>query len=540
MKKLCLYLLACAATFPSYADGNQATITSVPSPAVTTKALEITVKTDDFGSSVYCYTWLEDLGGSSKSPWEWGAVHTDKFKMSGSGGTYSLKINSIKDFYELSDNELSTLKKIGFIAKTSDGRQTQDLFLEVVQGRVNVYSGGEGTAESPFIISKAADLTELAATPMDWAADVYLKLGADIDASSLRSSIGSKSSPFKGHFDGAGHTVSNLRLTNDNIGEAAGFFGALEGASVSNLGIVKANVSGQTYVGALAGYASASTISRCFATGTATGTSVCVGGLVGENVSGTIIDCYSDVDVVNDNDFATGGLVGKNTGTVTNTYAAGNVTGLDYVGGIVGANYGTVKSSFALNEKITATHEYGARFGGNNNQRNISTSNYSWNGMGRGHSAWTGHGDHASQRKAGDLADFTTFKSLSGWDFDNVWEWRAEGTKEYPALRSLSNQECGLSQSFFDAILGGVDNIASDSGAIAAWPNPTDGLLNVSAPAAIASASLYSLNGALVLTAGGSGDMQLTLDLGGVAPGMYILHVTTATGEQSVSKIIRK
>lgn len=540
MKKFYLCLLAMSAALPSWADGSSATVTSVPSPAVTTKALEVRIQTDDFGSTVYCYTWCAEVNGSEKTPsWDWGGVHTDKFRMSGSGGSYSIKINNIKEFYGLTDSELSGLTKLGFIAKTADGKQTADCFVQVVQGRVNVYSGGEGTAESPFVISTSADLKELSTTSADWASDVYLKLGADIDASSLSSSIGSKSSAFKGSFDGAGHSIKNLRLSNENIGEAVGLFGAIDGASIKDLGVVNANIAGQTYVGALVGYAAAGSIDRCFTTGVVNGGSICAGGLVGENAGAAITDCYSGVKVTNADDYAVGGLVGKNSGTVTNTYASGEVEGKDYVGGVVGANYGTVKSSVSLNGRITSGNDFVARFGGNNNSRNISTGNYSWDAIPAGHSTWASHGDHASTRPAKQLADFATFKSLTGWNFDNVWEWKAEGMKKYPVLRGLANQQCVIPTTFFEATTG-IETMDADNVYLAVGPNPTSGELRIDASDTLGRCAVFSLNGAMIVSADAIGESSLTLDISGAPAGIYLLRVVTAAGSESIYKIIKK
>lgn len=538
MKKLYLCLLTLSATMSAYAAGSSATITSVPSPAITTKALEVTIKTDNFGSEVYCYTWCADINGNEKKPsWEWDGVHTDKFKMSGNNGTYTLKIANIKEFYGLSDSELSGLKKLGFIAKTSSGTQTEDKFLEVIQGRVNVYSGGEGTAADPFIIKTSADLKELSTTPMDWASDVYLKLGDNIDAGTLTTSIGSKSQAFKGNFDGAGHTINNLSLSNANVGESTGLFGAIDGATIKDLGVINATISGATYAGILAGYSANGKIERCFTSGTVSGSSICVGGLVGENAGGTITDCYSGANVTNDDDYATGGLAGKNTGIIANTYASGEIKGKDYVGGIVGANYGTVKSSVALNGKITSPNDFVARFGGNNNSRNITTGNYSWNLIPAGHTTWTQHGDHASLQTASYLNDLQSFKSAMGWDFDNVWEWRTESKKQFPVLRNLANQACVIPQAFFNATTG-VENIAANEAHITVGPNPTDGILYIHSSSELTECNLYNLNGLLVVKA--EPQISTAMDLSHLPAGLYILQVTTEQGSTTIHKVYKK
>ena len=533
-------LLTVSAVWPLFADGFSAQITSVPSPAVTNKALEVRIETQDMGSEVYCYTWCKDLNGTEKAPWTWEGVNTDKFRMSGSGGTYTLSIPDIKAFYGLTDQELTGLKKLGFIAKTKNGQQTADLVLNVEQGRTDVYGGGEGTLAAPFVLNTAAHLAEFAATPQDWAADVYVRLGADIDASSMTSSIGSMSSPYQGHFDGNGHTVSNLSLSATDLGSATGLFGAIRGAEIKDLGIRNANVTGVNHVGVLAGKAESGTIERCYATGVVSGASICVGGLVGENKGATISDCYTGVRVINSDDYATGGIVGKNEGSVRNVYAAGEISGKDYVGGIAGANYGTIRNSVALNSAVKGVYEYTARFGGNDNSLNVSESNHSWNAMDNGGSDWTAHGDHASLSSASELGVFSSFKTLTGWDFDKVWEWKEENGREYPALRGIAAQSSPIDESFYGVLTGIEEIIVADNTDIHAGPNPFTDHITVTASAPIATAELYSLAGVRAAAAVCDGNESVILNTVSVPSGIYLLKATTATGSESTFKLIKQ
>ena len=126
-------LLTVSAAWPLFADGFSAQITSVPSPAVTNKALEVRIETQDMGSEVYCYTWCKDLNGTEKAPWTWEGVNTDKFRMSGSGGTYTLSIPDIKAFYGLTDQELTGLKKLGF--QESQVYTTMELRMKCAIGK---------------------------------------------------------------------------------------------------------------------------------------------------------------------------------------------------------------------------------------------------------------------------------------------------------------------------------------------------------------------------------------------------------------------
>lgn len=538
-KKLTLTLLTLSAACPLFAAGVSAQITTVPSPAVTNKALEVRIETQDMGSEVYCYTWCKDLNGTEKAPFTWEGANTEKFRMSGSAGSYTLSIPSIKEFYGLTDAELSGLKSLGFIAKTKTGQQTDDLFISVEQGRTNVYGGGEGSVSDPFILKTAAHLVEFSTTAQDWSNDVYVSLGADIDASALTSTIGSVSSPYKGHFDGAGHTISNFSLSASTLGTAAGLFGAIDGAEIHDLGVKGATVSGVSHAGLLVGKAVSGTISRCYANGTVSGSSICVGGLVGENAGATISDCYTVADVINDDDCATGGIVGKNSGTVRNVYATGEISGSDYVGGIVGANYGTIRNSVAINAKVTGAHEYTARFGGNANSLNTSEGNLSWDAIDKGSADWTDNGDHATTQSASSLGAFQSFAALTGWDFDNTWEWKNDAGMEWPALRGIASQTTSIPDAFYGVITGVEEIMASDNVSVQAGPNPFTDHITVRATSPLASVELYSLDGALAASASCLGENETTITTAGAASGIYVLRAATADGSRSTFKLIK-
>ena len=540
MRKTILSLLTLTVALPVLAVGNQASITSTPSPAVSNKPLEIKISTSDLGTEVYCYTWCEKVGSGMKSPFGWNDVETEEFRMSGSGGTYTFTISHIAQFYGLSEAELAGLTQLGFIAKTKNGSQTIDLTLEVVQGRRDAYSGGEGTEALPFIIKTPADLSALAATPSDWSATTFFRMEADIDASSVTvSPIGSQSAPFKGRFDGMGHVVTGLRLASSDFGRATGLFGVVDGAEIRDLGIVDARVRGTAFTGILAGMVESGEIDRCFTTGSVTATSICAGGLVGENIAGNITDCYSGATVSNPDDYATGGLVGKNRGTVKNTYSAGAVEGLDYTGGLVGANYGTVKNSVALNESVTSSYDFSARFGGNNNARNLADAVYSWREMTSGTDAWGMHGHHASDLEAKQLTDEATFRSLLGWDFDRVWKWTAEAHKEYPQLRGFDNQECVLPDHYFD-VASGIDETGIARITFEAAPNPVTTFLYLSSEAGIEGYALYALDGHLVLAGHAGGAVEATVDMGACPPGVYLLRAVTSDSRAAALKVVKK
>ena len=106
-------------------------------------------------------------------------------------------------------------------------------------------------------------------------------------------------------------------------------------------------VRGRFSLGGLVGdNSSGSAISDCYATGPVTGTAAGVGGLVGNNIA-MITDSYAAGAVSGDSSL--GGLVGKFNGdTISNCYAVGRVAGfVSDGGGLVGENIaGTISNSF--------------------------------------------------------------------------------------------------------------------------------------------------------------------------------------------------
>ena len=149
------------------------------------------------------------------------------------------------------------------------------------------FAGGSGSANNPYIIKTAAQLRELANNVSNWSyAQAHYKLDADIDCSTLDNftPIGTANNPFKGTFDGNGHTISNLKIA---AGTYEGLFGYTEGATIQNVTV--SNITTQTYdgnnqyVGGIASYAKNSTFENCIVeSGTITGNgSANLGGIVG-------------------------------------------------------------------------------------------------------------------------------------------------------------------------------------------------------------------------------------------------------------------
>ena len=149
------------------------------------------------------------------------------------------------------------------------------------------------------------------------------KLLCDIALDSSQDNNHSPIGNFNGTFDGQGYTISGISINTDN-GNKLGLFGEI-GSSAT---ITRVKVSDAIIVG----YDE-------------------IGGIVGSNNYGTIIDCVADASVKmlasNDNADKIGAIAGCNYGLVKGCLSAAlfehNGHGNIKAGGIVGINHGTIK-----------------------------------------------------------------------------------------------------------------------------------------------------------------------------------------------------
>ena len=241
--------------------------------------------------------------------------------------------------------------------------------------------------------------------------------------------IGTEDHPFTGSFYGQGYEIRDL--FSDRPGENdVGLFGLVGKAGViENVGVVNATVTGYERVGGLVGY-NTGIVSDSYSTGTVTGYKR-VGGLVGWNRR-TVSSSYSTVDVTCSR--SVGGLVGYNTGTVSNCYSSGSVTGYEYVGGLVGTQHwgGTVSDCYS------STTVAGERFvGGLVGVNYWRVSNSFWDTETSGQDT----SDVGTGKTTAEMKDIATFKG-AGWSIiavgagvtDPTYIWSIVDGQTYPFL----------------------------------------------------------------------------------------------------------
>lgn len=203
---------------------------------------------------------------------------------------------------------------------------------------------GSGTDRDPFILSTLGHLVWLSRNGWCW--NAAFRQIKDIDAGKTRSlegefsPIGSSSIPFVGTYDGSGHIISGLSISEPET-DYQGFFGMTMNACICNLGLPDVNMKGLNNVGGVVGYMNGGYIRNCYATGSVLGCYY-VGGICGKADFPDISDCYATVAV--NGGYFCGGLVGKShAGIITRSYSTGCIFSAaesEYSGGFIGHNVG--------------------------------------------------------------------------------------------------------------------------------------------------------------------------------------------------------
>ncbi|HTP81106.1 MAG TPA: GLUG motif-containing protein, partial [Bacteroidota bacterium] len=252
------------------------------------------------------------------------------------------------------------------------------------------------TSNGSYLIASLDNLYWVTQNSSSWNSS-FLQT-ADIDASQTSgwasgsgfTPIGYSGNYFGGSYNGNGHIISNLYISRGGT-SAVGMIGfAKAGASITNVGMVNANIHGQSYVGGLVGDCYGS-ISYCYSTGSVSGGSI-VGGLVG-------------------------GLI---TTSISNDYSRASVSGSSNVGGLAG---------YLLSASVNNSYSTGSSNGGGLIGSGSPANNSFWDTQTSGQSgSASGTGETTALMKTQ-----STFTG-AGWDFTNTWAMDAGVNNGYPAL----------------------------------------------------------------------------------------------------------
>jgi hypothetical protein len=239
-------------------------------------------------------------------------------------------------------------------------------------------------------------------------------------------------STFIGTFDGQGHEIRDLFINRPNESPVGLFAFTGQGGVIKNVGLVNLTVTGYYYAGGLVG-CNSGIVTDSYTTGSVSGIVGMVGGLAGRN-TGTVGNSYSIASVsgvVN-----TGSLVGDNWGgTVSNSYATGNVIGYSCVGGLVAYdNKGTVSNSYSASS-VTGNALVGGLVG-RAEEHTVSSSFWDTEISGQATS------DGGTGKTTGEMKDIATFSGAS-WNITAVanpsvrnpsYSWNIVDNVTYPFL----------------------------------------------------------------------------------------------------------
>lgn len=277
---------------------------------------------------------------------------------------------------------------------------------------------GEGTGESPFLITNQAELEMITDFP-----DCHFKLMNDIVLEGKWTPLCKETTDkrFYGEFDGAGYTISGL-----STGIVKGGLFCDNNGTIKNLKVIIAD-GGMKGSGGIADY-NYGTISNCSVRGNINcPDSSYRGGICGYNEE-IIANCAVIGNVIALNYI--GGICGYNRDRITDCYFIGRVSSnYSYIGGIVGYNHGynnadaDITNCYAVPTFSSGGHGIGydyyySKFTNSYYNETVSglTSTY-----------------YGKPRSTAEMKNKQTY-TCGGWNFDNVWGIDANINDGYPYL----------------------------------------------------------------------------------------------------------
>lgn len=197
-----------------------------------------------------------------------------------------------------------------------------------------VYVNGTGTYSTGGDETTAHDCTGLTFRLTN---DITYSHKSLADGESNFTAIGNNSHSFNGHFNGDGHSISGIRISQGGSDYQGLFGGTGRGAVVERFTLDDADITGKAYTGGIVGF-NRGTLTQVVVTGTVTIRATQSyanfhGGIVGQNHGNTASDratlslCTSSATLTIDGDAANcsayGGLAGLNVGLMTDNLADG-------------------------------------------------------------------------------------------------------------------------------------------------------------------------------------------------------------------------
>ncbi|NCB37486.1 MAG: hypothetical protein EOM80_01845, partial [Erysipelotrichia bacterium] len=229
-----------------------------------------------------------------------------------------------------------------------------------------------------------------------------------------------RSGGVRGVYDGNNKTISNLYMNDPTQVYVGLFYTVSENATVKNVKLTDVNIEGKREVGGITGL-NYGLIQNCSVSGSVKG-DFASGGLVGkiyasETIHGAVERCSANCTVTVDDGWSGGGMVGQNTGSISNSYSAGTVNSTgNAVGGFAGYQRGAVTNCYS----ITVISDKGSGF----SAESSTITNSFWDTTVSGAAASVGGTGKTTE-------EMKTAATFSAWDPD-IWNIQ-DGA--YPTLK---------------------------------------------------------------------------------------------------------
>jgi hypothetical protein len=261
--------------------------------------------------------------------------------------------------------------------------ELQNILVESLSSRpiavsAVLFAGGTGSAENPFLIESASDLSNIR-----FALHNHYRQIADIslDVTPWNSGEGwtpigiSTSERFSGTYDGDGYSINGLNI-NRPSSDRQGLFGVVFEASIVNVNINDAYVLANRFVGLLSGTLRDSNVMNCSSSGTVIAMNNYCGGLLGSVYNSSVTNSYSAVNV--NGNHCVGGLIGESfSSSINDCFSTGFVSGNHSIGGLIGwLRADSFVENCSSNSNVNGSTDIGG-FVGNNSSSTVTSSSSS-------------------------------------------------------------------------------------------------------------------------------------------------------------------
>lgn len=205
-------------------------------------------------------------------------------------------------------------------------------FLIIGVGHVNAQLA---QVDGVYQIGTADELIEFAGIVKDGQGASNAVLIADIDMTGKSwTPIGQDQKDYKGHFDGQGHRIKNLKINNPGYNNQALFGQAVGGAVIENIIIDSScEIKGNNYAAGILGHVwgDGVIVRNCGNEATIIGSGANAAGIIGcSEKEVTIENCYNTGSITGNRESAAiCGWMGNETSVIKNCYNNGTVSGQD-------------------------------------------------------------------------------------------------------------------------------------------------------------------------------------------------------------------